>query len=74
MSWETDLPPIVYLERRIKYYKKKIGNAKNWPTDQYFVGQYGKKEMIRISKKKITHWANRVKEYEQAIEILKSKS
>lgn len=71
MGYETDHPPIVYLERRIKYYKKRRGNARGWPNDEYYLRRYGKKEIKRISKAVIARYDERIKEYEKAIEILK---
>lgn len=71
MGYETDHPPIVYLERRIKYYKKRCGNARGWPNDEYYLKRYGKKEITRLSKAVIARIEARIREYEKAIEKLK---
>jgi hypothetical protein len=41
MSWQTDKEPIDYLRQRIKYYKGKISNAKNWIKNPIMVEKYG---------------------------------
>jgi len=41
MSWDTDKEPIDYLRQRVKYYKRKISNAKNWHKNPIMVQKYG---------------------------------
>jgi hypothetical protein len=72
MGWETDQPPLSYLERRVKYYKKKIATAKKWTTMDFFLRQYGKKEITRISNRRIAHYETRIGEFQKAIEVLKN--
>lgn len=41
MSWNTDKEPIDYLRQRIKYYRGKMSNAKNWTKNPIMVEKYG---------------------------------
>lgn len=70
MGWNYDRPPIEYLERRVKYYRKKIGSTKGLITRQWLITKYGKRQLKKIIKLRIEHCEARIKEFEQAISIL----
>lgn len=72
MAWNTDHPPINYLRRRIVYYKKKRGEARGWPKDEWFIQKHGVEAMRRASERRIAHLEKRIRQYEKAILKLQS--
>jgi len=71
MPYQTDYPPITYLERRIIYYKKVRGRIGN-----YLKRFGGKKNRLGVTQKDIDNRVkeinDRIAEYQSAIKILKS--
>lgn len=64
MAWQTDRNVVDYLQRRIKYYKKKRGRIKSLLNDVNYMDQ---REEINTA----MDWCNtRIIEYEQAVNIL----
>lgn len=73
MGYETDHPPIVYLERRIKYYKKQRGKFANMYKEEYYIRACGgPRKFKKLVAKRIKETNDRIAEYERAIEILKN--
>lgn len=70
MGYQTDFSPIEYLQRRVIYYKKLRGNARNWHTDEYFIQRYGIKGIKKQAKIAIERYEKRIEEYGKAIELL----
>lgn len=71
MPYPTDHSPIVYLERRIIYYKKKRGKINNYLAGKKYkmVGDRKiTKAHIDVAVKKIN---DRIQEYQKSIDILK---
>lgn len=74
MGWETDLPPINYLKRRIIYYKKKRGAVKNMIKDEWMVNRYGGiEEFQKLIDTRILNIEKRIKEFEGAVKKLGGK-
>lgn len=73
MSWETDQPPLNYLKRRIKYYKKKRGEVRGFIKSEFFIQQYGgKRKLKKLIAKRIYQIEDRIKEYEIAIKYIEN--
>lgn len=73
MAWETDQPPINYLNRRIKYYKKKRGQVMGFIKSEFFIREYGgKRNLKRIIAARIVQIEDRINEYEQAIKFIEN--
>lgn len=73
MAWETDQPPINYLMRRIKYYKKKRGEVRGFINSDFFIRQYGgKRKLKKLIAARVLQIEQRIKEYEQAIKTLEN--
>ena len=75
MAWQTDRSVIDYLERRVKYYKKKISKIKSILTDDRHE-RYRKEKGISAVKKavkiRVAHYEERIIEYNNAINQLKN--
>lgn len=56
MSWHPDRPPIEYLERRIKYYKKKVSSVKSSVNNEWLIKKYTKRGLIKAVEKAIIHY------------------
>lgn len=72
MGWNPDRPPIEYLERRVKYYHKKIAKIKAQAKDPWFIEKYGKAQLLRVIRVTVAKQYTRIKEFEDAIKKLKS--
>lgn len=70
MSWNPDKPPIEYLERRIRYYKKRIPVIKKFVNRKRLIQQYGKKLLKEIINSRVLHTQQRITEFEEAVKIL----
>lgn len=72
MSYKVDYPPLEYLQRRIKYYKKRKARVKRLPDDEFFVRKYGARKIKKISNDATLNIEKMIKEFEKAISILKN--
>jgi prefoldin subunit 5 len=70
MGYETDFDAITYLERRVKYYKKKRASIRHCLKDEFFIKRYGRKKLKTIIAKTLEQIDNRIIEYKSAIETL----
>lgn len=78
MGWNPDRPPIEYLERRIRYYKKRIGTCNTTLKQEPSMGAinyFGSKKAFHSAVQgTIAKSMRRIKEFEIAIKILKKHS
>lgn len=75
MGWNPDRPPLEYLQRRLKYYKKRAGQIKTLLKEEpseYLKKYYGgKKGYIKSLSSALDKNIARQKEYIEAINKLK---
>jgi hypothetical protein len=72
MSWNSDLPPLEYLQRRVVYYKKRIGMVKGLlkrDDDSLLWRKYGNK-LPEIVERKVIHYEWRITQFNSAINKL----
>jgi hypothetical protein len=72
MTWDTDQPPIKYLERRVQYYKKKLGTVHgllNVNKHEFMWRKYGNR-LPEIIERRCIQIEKRIKEFNKAIKIL----
>jgi len=68
MAWDVDKNPIEYLEQRVKYYKKKKRDFKNFLKDEKMLERFGK-ERIEDGMEQVEL---RILEFEYAVLVLKT--
>jgi len=68
MAWDVDKNPIEYLEQRVKYYKKKKRDFKNFLKDEKMIERFGK-ERIEDGMEQVEL---RILEFEYAVLVLKT--
>jgi len=69
MAWDVDKNPIEYLEQRVKYYKKKKRDFKNFLKDEKMIERFGK-ERIEDGMEQVEL---RILEFEYAVLVLKTR-
>jgi|HubBroStandDraft_3_1064219.scaffolds.fasta_scaffold204094_1 hypothetical protein len=76
MGWNPDRPPIEYLERRVRYYKRKAGSYRRTLREEpkeAFIRYFGSKKKWREAIQRTIDKAElRAKEYSDAVSKLKS--
>jgi len=68
MAWNVDKNPIEYLEQRVRYYKKKRKEFKNFLKDEKMLERFGK-ERIEGGMEQVEL---RISEFEYAVLVLKA--
>lgn len=75
MAWDWDREPLEYLERRLRYYKRKIGSLKReltQPVSKYLRDSFGSKKAYHNAIKiYLNKMELRVSQFNKAIEKLK---
>jgi hypothetical protein len=76
MGWNPDRPPIEYLERRLRYYKRRVGSYSRSLKEEpnpYHVRYFGSKKKWREAVQRTIDKAKvRVSEFSEAISKLNS--
>lgn len=68
MAYQHDFLPIEYLERRVKYYEKKIRTIKNLIKSKRLLEEFdGEDNLQRLIDERIKMWEGVIIKYEEAI-------
>lgn len=76
MGWNPDRPPLEYLERRLRYYKKQLSSFKRIAKEEpikYVINYFGSKKKWReAAQRTIDRAERRIIEFTDAVNKLKS--
>ena len=70
MAWQHDQPPLNYLKRRVKYYKKKIAENMNYVPEEHILDKYGEEAVEAMVARNTVRMKKRIAEFQKAIRIL----
>lgn len=71
MAYNSQFSPLEYLERRIKYYKKRTSVIKSNLNKEWLIKRYGRWVLKKATANALENNANRIAEFKMAAEILR---